>query len=671
MLTASRISKYFGADEVFRDVNLEIPRGGKVALVGPNGAGKTTLLRILIGLDDPSVNPDTGFAGNVNLAKGTTIGFLPQRPELAGSHVLWEEMLSVFAGLRQQEADLHDLAAQMGDPARPDADAIIERYGHLQHAFELAGGYDYETRIKHVLHGLGFAPDDHHKPLAMLSGGQKTRAFLAKLLLESPDLLALDEPTNHLDIQAVEWLESFLNGWGGALLVVSHDRYFMDNVATTIWELDWGRLETYRGNYSHYVQQREERHARQWAEYEAQQEVIAKQEEYIRRNMAGQNSRQAKGRLKRLERLKRDELITRPRESRKLLLNLQANIRSGDKVLMTKQLQIGYPDGRPLFTVPDLTLYRGEVAAVIGPNGVGKTTLVKTLLEQIPPKAGTSKLGAAVKIGYFAQAHELLHDENSILDELLTVKDMPISAARDYLAKFLFTGDDVFRPITTLSGGERGRVALAKLALGGANFLLLDEPTNHLDIPAQEVLQAVLAEFEGTILLISHDRYLINALATQVWAVSPGKFDLFEGTYREYLAARDGDRQRQIAAREEQKGATKATRATRATTNGKAAPTRGTAPSTARSTASAAPAAGVATATKPRLSPREREKRIAAVEAAIQTLEVQLVQLSGDLGAASAAGQVDRVRVLGESYTATQSQLDAKMVEWESLLADG
>jgi ATP-binding cassette subfamily F protein 3 len=659
VLTTSRVSKFFGADEVFRDINVEIPHGAKIALVGPNGAGKTTLIRILIGLDDPSVNPDTGLSGTVNRSKGLSIGFLPQRPELSGSHILWDEMLDAFTELRRQEAKLHDLAAQMGDTSRPDAEAIIEHYGRVEHEFEAAGGYEYETRIKHVLQGLGFSPEEHQKPLSMLSGGQKTRAFLAKLLLETPDLLVLDEPTNHLDIEAVEWLESFLGNWGGALLVVSHDRYFMDNVVTTIWEMDWQRLETYRGNYSHYVQQREERHAQHWAEYETQQEFIAKQEEYIRRNIAGQNTRQAKGRLKRLDRLKRDDLITRPRESRKLSINLQASIRSGDKVLMTKDLQIGYPDGKPLFTVPDLTLYRGEVAAVIGPNGVGKSTLVKTLLGQIAPKHGSSRMGAAVKVGYFAQAHELLHDDNNLLDELLTVRDMPISTARDYLAKFLFTGEDVFRPISTLSGGERGRLALAKLALGGENFLLLDEPTNHLDIPAQEVLQAVMAEFDGTILLISHDRYLINALATQIWAVTPGNCAVFEGTYHEYLSARESAQQRQLT----EKAAAKAEDRSKAAAK--------PAPSNEAKANGTKASSGAAAAGKPRLSKHEQDKRVKAVEATIQKLEVALVQLSGDLGVASAAGEVDRVRKLGETYTATQAQLDAKMIEWEELLADG
>src|SRR5581483_782921 len=424
LLSASHVGKSFGADDIFADVSVEIPHGAKIALVGPNGAGKTTLLRLLIRADEPT-------AGTIQHAKGLTIGYLPQRPELLTDRTLWDEMLTAFASLRRTEAELAELAHQMSGP---DADEIVDKYGRLQEAFELAGGYDYETRIRQVLQGLGFDAGDYNRPLSILSGGQKTRALLARLLLENPDLLVLDEPTNHLDVAAIEWLESFLSTWKGAVLLVSHDRYFMDHVVNVIWELDWGRVEVYNGNYSQYVRQREERHAAHWAEYEAQQEMIAKEEDYIRRNLAGQNTRQAKGRLRRLERLKRDELITRPREARTLHLNLQTNIRSGDKVLMTKDLVIGYQDDNvPLFSVPDLTLYRGEVAAVIGPNGVGKTTFLKTLLNQLPPLSGWSKLGASVKVGYFAQAHEALHEENSILDELLAVRNMPISQARSYL----------------------------------------------------------------------------------------------------------------------------------------------------------------------------------------------------------------------------------------------
>ena len=479
LLTTYNLAKSYGPDDIFEGISVEIPHGARIALVGPNGAGKTTLLNLIVGLDTPT-------EGSIAVAKNTRIGFLPQRPELVGEHSLWQEQLNAFAELQRMEAQLHELEHAMADPARHDE--ALAKYGPLQERFEHLGGYTYEQRIRLVLHGLGFDPEDYDKPLSILSGGQKTRALLARLLLDEPELLVLDEPTNHLDIQAVEWLEGFLKNFPGAVLAVSHDRYFMDAYARTIWELDFGTIETYRGNYSHYARQREERHERLMKEYEAQQEFFAKEEEFIRRNMGSRGTAQAKGRLKRLETMKkRGKVIHAPRKRHKMHLKMGRTVRSGDKVLMTRELVVGYQDDRkPLLEVPDITLYRGETAALIGPNGVGKSTFLKTILEQLPPLIGETKLGAAVKVGYFAQAHELLNPRNSIVDEVLTVKHMPISEMRNYLAQFLFVADDVFRPIETLSGGERGRVALAKLALSGANFLLLDEPTNHLDIDSQD-----------------------------------------------------------------------------------------------------------------------------------------------------------------------------------------
>jgi ATP-binding cassette subfamily F protein 3 len=629
VLNASNLAKSFGANDIFQGISVEIPHGAKIALVGSNGIGKTTLLEVLIKKEEAS-------AGVVSHMKGLTIGYLPQRPQLVADRSLWDEMMTAFVDLRRREAKLAALTEQMSAASGDELDELMARYGQEEHQFELDGGYTYELRTRQVLQGLSFTPTEYEMPLKHLSGGQQTRALLARLLLESPDLLVLDEPTNHLDINAIEWLESFLKTWNGALLVVSHDRYFMDSVITTIWEMAWRRIEVYRGNYSHYVQQREHRYARLQKEYEAQQEFIAKEEEYIRRNMAGQNTAQAKGRLRRLERLKRDNLIDRPHTEHNIHLNLKTDLRSGDKVLMTYKLVAGYDPEKPLAKVPDITLYRGEIAAVIGPNGAGKTTLLKTLLEELPPLSGSSRLGAAVQPGYFAQAHEGLTLNNSVIDELLTVRHLQQSEARNYLAQFLFTGDDAFRPVATLSGGERGRLALAKLALDGANFLLLDEPTNHLDIPSQEILQDVLDAFNGTILLVSHDRYLIDALATQIWDIQPGKMTVFEGTYQEYVQAREAARQ---AERDVQ---------TPARVEAKIAPK---------------PANG-----KPALSPFQRQRKLAEIEQKIHELEIRLVELSGELGDASAVGAVDRVRDLGEAYTAAESQLDRALREWETLL---
>jgi ATP-binding cassette subfamily F protein 3 len=649
VLTASRLAKSYGALDVFENVSVEIPHGAKIALVGPNGAGKTTLLRLLVGRESPT-------QGTVTCMRGLRIGFLPQEAQLPGERTLWDEMLTAFADLRALEGKLRALEAQMANRAN---DELMERYGELQARFEGQGGYDYELQIRLVLEGLGFDREaDFKRPLAQLSGGQKTRALLARLLLERPDLLVLDEPANHLDLKALEWLEAFLVKWEGALLLVSHDRYFMDRVVNVVWELNWGQLQLYHGNYSHYAQQRGERHARLLVEYQAQQEHITKEQEYIRRNIAGQNTRQAQGRRKRLARFMRDEAISRPRQDMTMRLRLQTELRSGDKVLMTRGLVVGYAeDPAPLFTPPDITLYRGEVAALIGPNGVGKTTFLKTVMGELPPLGGESRLGASVRVGYFAQGHEDLNPDRTILEEILAVQNLPISQARHYLGRFLFQGDDVFKPISALSGGERGRVALARLALSGANLLLLDEPTNHLDIPSQEILQAVLADFDGTILLVSHDRYLIDALATQIWALDEGKLVVFEGPYQEYLQARSqgvSDKrletsgfkplgvhaESQLASEPKEPGGKKAR--TRGKSNGRPE--------------------------KPRLSPYARARRIREVEDNIDRLEVRLVELSGELGQAGGEGDVERVRVLGDEYAAVEARLQASLEEWESLM---
>ncbi|MDX2074799.1 MAG: ABC-F family ATP-binding cassette domain-containing protein [bacterium] len=632
LLIASQLSKFYGPDEIFDNITVEIPHKSRIALVGPNGAGKTTLLNILAGMDTPTT-------GVVTTAKGITIGFLPQRPELAGEHSLYEEQLRAFDHLRKMEAQLSQLEHDLADPTKHDQ--TIKEYGALQEKFERLGGYTYVNRIRTVLHGVGFDEADYGLSLAVLSGGQKTRALLGRLLLTSPDLLILDEPTNHLDINAVEWLEGFLKEFEGAVLAVSHDRYFMDNFATSIWELDYGALETYRGNYSHYVSQRTERHERLIKEYEAQQEFIAKEQDFIRKHMGSQLTAQAKGRQKKLETMRRrGKIIGKPRGERKdMSLRLQSAIRSGDKVLMAKNLAVGYSDApAPLFTIPELTLYRGETAALIGANGVGKSTFLKTVIEHLPPLGGDVTLGASVKVGYFAQAHERLNPKNTLVDEIVETKYMPVSEARSYLGSFLFTGDDSFRTVDTLSGGERGRLALAKLALSGANLLLLDEPTNHLDIDSQEVLQEVLSQFDGTILLVSHDRYLIDALASQIWEAQAGKMTIFNGTYREFVATRNN--------------LANSVTSDKPATNGKSTP------------------APKPTPTKKAhgLNPFQLKKRIEAVESHILALEKKVEELHSAIGDASAKGDAKAVSDLGAQYMQAEADLETAMGEWEVLM---
>ncbi|RIK38638.1 MAG: ABC transporter ATP-binding protein [Chloroflexi bacterium] len=519
ILSFSNLGQSYGDYDVFLGLNASIPNDGKIGLVGPNGIGKTTLLRILAGLDTPS-------SGGVHLAQGTRVGYLRQEAMDAFAereNTVHTEMLSVFADLRAQEARLHELQEQMaqGDTS----DELLAEYDEVHHSFELAGGYEYEVRIRQVLQGLGFSKSELDLPLRMLSGGQKTRALLARLLLEHPNLLILDEPTNHLDFAAVEWLEGMLQTWDGALLIVSHDRYFLDRVVNRIWEMSRNGMEEYRGNYSAYVQQRQERWERREQEFEAIREKFLRELDFVKRNIARDATKdQAQGRLTRLIR----EVRVVEQGGLHLLLNQnwgkvmeQVEISSHkwgwmdtEQAIKNLRSPVERPPRLNMHLKPTLrsgnlvlrTSHRGECAALIGPNGTGKTTFLRTLMGELEPLAGQIRLGASLKIGYFAQAHEKLDPNKTVLDTLIDHKFMLIGPARSYLAQYLFRGEDVYKPVHLLSGGERGRLALALLALEDANFLLLDEPTNHLDIPAQEALQVVLENFQGTILLVSHDR---------------------------------------------------------------------------------------------------------------------------------------------------------------------
>jgi ATP-binding cassette subfamily F protein 3 len=668
LVTTYNLGKSFDPIDIFAGLTLSIPQGARVALVGPNGIGKTTLLRIIAGREIAS-------SGEVHYARGLTIGYLPQESVLESERTLWEECLLPFAALRAQEQELAQLALSMSDANADEAQEALERYGHLQARFEHAGGYTYETTIKQVLAGLGFAENEYSMPLMHLSGGQRTRALLARLLLETPMLLILDEPTNHLDIQAVEWLENYLKDWDGAALIVSHDRYFLNKVCNHIWEMGGGGIETYRGNYSHYVQQRQERWNLRAKTFEAEKERLEKELDYIKRNISGQNVAQARGRLKRLSRqlqaiqqvglealankswgeISEDVVTTKSHMSvdqahaairalrppnhgmQELKLNLRPRQRGGNIIIRTHALAIGYP-GNSLFEAPDIELRRQECAALIGPNGAGKTTFLRTILGQLEPLAGQVELGASLDIGYFAQAHEDLKPENTLVDEIDAVAPyMLVAEIRNYLARYLFTGEDVFKPVSVLSGGERGRLALAKLALSDANLLLLDEPTNHLDIPAQEVLQNVLADFDGTVILVSHDRYLIDALGSQIWEINKdeSRLEVFKGTYSEYRAFQEAqgaltefdDSSRSQSALNFQEE--------------RAAKNRALA------------------------EERRRAARLEQVEARVAALETQLSDISQQL--ANPPDDPEKVLQLGDDYVEIQNELEALIAEWEQL----
>jgi ATP-binding cassette, subfamily F, member 3 len=631
ILSAHNLAKYFGAQDVFRDISLNLTRGDKVALVGPNGTGKTTLLRILIGLEEPT-------AGMVTVARQLRIGYLPQHAGLVSTHTLYDEMLHVFDDLRRQQANLLILAEEMA--LADDMAEAMDRYATAEQRFELAGGYEYEARIRRVLGGLGFREEMYNWPVAVLSGGQITRALLARLLLQEPDLLVLDEPTNYLDLAALEWLEGYLQGLPQTLLVVSHDRRFLDRVVNRIWELDRGSLETYRGNYSHYMRQRQERRERQRREYEEQQEEIAKTEEFIRRYKAGQRSREAAGREKRLARVER---IHAPESQRHMRLRLNTDLRSGDKVLISEQgVVIGYrsrpngnaDDGEPhvLFRSGSLLVERGHCVALLGPNGSGKTTLLRTLLGETELLGGDLRLGASVKIGYLSQTQQELNPDITVMQQIMAAGHFEMEPARALLARYLFAGDDIDKRIGDLSGGEQSRVALALLSITGANLLILDEPTTHLDIAAQEVLQEVLSDFEGTILLVSHDRFLMDALATHVWVLKDGHLCQYEGNYSAYLAA-----EAERAAREQ---------------------------------AASVQVADGGQKRQERPGGSEERKRRAEVEALereIETLEREIGETEHLLMQASTAQDAERVRDLNVAYQDLQRALSEHLARWEAV----
>jgi len=533
LLQTAHVSKSFGAHRVLRDVSLTIHAGGRSGIVGLNGAGKTTLLKIITG----NLQPDTG---EVSRPKGLKLSYLAQDAGLESEQSIWTEMLSAFTSLTAMEFKLRDMEKMMSDPSlAPDTNTyrqLLIDYDSLTVDFKNKGGYEYETAIRGVLHGLKFSEQDYDTPVKSLSGGQKTRLALARSLLGAPDLLVLDEPTNYLDMDNLNWLEQYLKAYPGAVLVVSHDRYFLDALAKEIYDLDGGCLTRYVGNYTSYARQKEAALAQQLRDYNRQQAEISRLEDFVRRNIAAKDTAgQARSRLKVLDKMRK---LDRPGSERKIAVSFNIKRTSGREVLQAGDLNIGYP-GLTLAQGLKFEIARGERVALIGPNGIGKSTLLKTIAGLIQPLSGQVRLGSYVQMGYYDQEQHGLDRGKQVLHELWDrYPHIDEADIRTVLGRFLFRGDDVKKSVADLSGGEKSRLALAALMLQQANFLVLDEPTSHLDLPGREVLEESLTGYPGTLLFVSHDRYFINKIAGRILCLSPGGMQNYHGNYDYYLYKR-------------------------------------------------------------------------------------------------------------------------------------
>lgn len=531
LLQVQQVARYFGADTLFENVSLDVSDNSRIALVGRNGVGKSTLLKMIIGNESPD-------AGQITKKKGLTIGYLAQNTGLESDKTIYAEMLSVFERLQIMEKNLHEMEAKIADPGADHSSSaysqLLNQYDQLLHDFEEQNGYGYEAEVRSVLHGFHFEQEDYDRKISSLSGGQKTRLALAKLLLEQRDLLILDEPTNHLDIDTLTWLEGYVQNYKGALLIVSHDRYFLDRIVNEVYEISHHHSSYYKGNYSAYINQKAERLRQDWKNYEKQQAEISKLEDFVNKNLVrASTTKRAQSRRKQLEKMER---LERPEGDEKgPHFKFTADSQSGNIVLTVKDAAIGY-DGRIISSPINIDLRKNQVMAIVGPNGIGKSTLLKSVLGQIPFIKGSSEFGTNVKVGYYDQEQHNLHDKKTVLNELWD--DHPTTPEKDIrsiLGSFLFIGDDVSKVVHNLSGGEKARLLLTKLAMKHDNFLILDEPTNHLDIASKEVLENAVMDFNGTVLFVSHDRYFINKVATCVLEIAPQGSTLYLGDYDYYL----------------------------------------------------------------------------------------------------------------------------------------
>ena len=629
---AQDLEQRFGGNTIFSNISFSVPDNARIGLVGPNGAGKTTLLKIMTGQQEPT-------SGQFTINKGLKVGYIAQENALDEDKTIWDEMLTVFDNLIEKNKRITKMQEQIAE--HPEDEDLLKRYDQLAYDFEQEGGFTYQAEIKSILNGFNFKENTWQKVIGTLSGGEKTRLAFVKLLLQKPPVLLLDEPTNYLDLDTLDWLEAFLKNYQGAIITVSHDQYFLDHLANQIFELNFGKLITFKGNYSQYVKERELMNNQQEAAYEKQQEKIKKEEEFIQKNLVrASTTKRAQSRRKALDKMER---IKPPKHKQKVRINFTSDRPSGKEVLIAKDLTIGYPD-KTMVSDIDFQVNKNDRVAIIGPNGIGKSTLLKTIMKKLEPKDGSIKYGASLDIGYYDQELQSLDPSKTVLDTIWDRhKTMPEKDVRSILASFLFTAEDIDKTVGQLSGGQKARLTLTVLPLEKDNFLLMDEPTNHLDIEAKEVLEQALDNYDGTLLFVSHDRYFINELANKIISVRDGHAKIYNGNYSYYL----DEKAKQAAAVQEAKA-----EQTESTTS--------------------------ANQNKGKLSYQEQkardsqkrklERAVSDAEARIEKLENEEQEIQTEMANPDIAASFEKLGPLQEKLSAVQEQLDQANTDWENAL---
>lgn len=631
---AQDLEQRFGGNIIFSNISFSVPDNARIGLVGPNGAGKTTLLKIMTGQQEPT-------SGQFTINKGLKVGYIAQENGLDEDKTIWDEMLTVFNDLIEKNKKITKMQEQIAD--HPEDEDLLKRYDQLAYDFEQEGGFTYQAEIKSILNGFNFKENTWNKVIGTLSGGEKTRLAFVKLLLQKPPVLLLDEPTNYLDLDTLDWLEAFLKNYQGAIITVSHDQYFLDHLANQIFELNFGKLTTFKGNYSQYVKERELMDSQQEAAYEKQQEKIKKEEEFIQKNLVrASTTKRAQSRRKVLDKMERIKL---PRHKQKVRINFTSERPSGKEVLIAKDLTIGYPD-KVMVSDIDFQVNKNDRVAIIGPNGIGKSTLLKTIMKKLEPKGGSIKYGASLDIGYYDQELQSLDPSKTVLDTIWDRhKTMPEKDVRSILASFLFTAEDIDKTVGQLSGGQKARLTLTVLSLEKDNFLLMDEPTNHLDIEAKEVLEEALDNYDGTLLFVSHDRYFINELANKIISVRDGHAKIYNGNYSYYL----DEKAKQAAAAQEaeaQKAETETT-PTASQNKGKLSYQEQKARDSQK---------------------RKLERAVSDAEAKIEKLEAEEKEIQTEMANPEIAASFEKLGPLQEKLSAVQEQLDQANNEWENAL---